>query len=243
MRKRLGKVFPPHTVLPLLLTAIGMLCSYQAAKIVQMIFGFHNPHDLSLSFDLQTPFLPGWGWIYIASYFFWIYLYVASARESIEIACKLAVADFTGKMICLVFFLVFPTTNVRPSVEGSGLTMLLMRIIYKLDTPTNLFPSLHCFVSWLGMRHILKVRNLKHKWIHYSLSICGTLLVFASTLFTKQHVVVDVLGGIVVAEIGILIARLSPLSSQVQKWNLKFMGSKIGMFLSSVLDPVNDTYF
>lgn len=237
MRKILGRIFPTYTVLPLLLTACSMLCSYQAAKVVQMIFGFHNPQDLTLSFDLQTPFAPGWGWVYIASYIFWIYLYVTTARESIEAACKLAVADFAGKMICLAFFLAFPTTNVRPSVEGTGLTALLIRIIYKMDTPTNLFPSIHCFIAWLGMRYVLTAKNLKHKAIHGVISVSGTLLVFASTLFTKQHVILDVFGGIAVAEIGLLIARFSPLADLLKKWNVKFTYSKIGKFFSSLLDP------
>ena len=239
MRKTLGKIVPANTIIPLCLTACSMLCSYQAAKLLQAIFGFTNPQDLTLAFDTQTPFVPGWSWVYIGSYLFWIYIYTSAARDSIDTACKLAVADFIGKMICLIFFLAFPTTNIRPSVEGTGLTALLMRIIYRLDTPTNLFPSIHCFIAWLGMRYVLKSKNLKHKGIHGLISILGTLLVFASTLFTKQHVILDIFGAIVVAEIGILVARFTSLSNIVKTWNDKFLGTKVGIFFTSFLDPVS----
>ena len=237
MRKLFGKVFLPHTILPLCLTACSMLCSYQAAKLLQFLFGFHNPYDLTLPFDVQTPFVPGWSWVYIASYIFWIYMYILAARDSAKAACKLAVADFVGKMICFVFFLAFPTTNVRPIVEGTGLTAILMRTIFRFDTPTNLFPSIHCFVAWLGMRSILAAQNLKHKKVHCVISVLGTLLVFASTLFTKQHVVLDVLGGIAVVEIGLLVARFSPLTDLLLKWNEKFLQTKFGRFFENFLNP------
>ena len=192
-----------------------------------MIFRFQNALDMSLPFDLATPFIPGWGWIYIGSFAFWIYLYTTVAQDSPEAAYKLSIADCVGKLISLVFFLALPTTNVRPEVEGSSLTALLMRIIYAMDTPTNLFPSIHCFIVWLGTRYIFSCKNLKRKSLHCFISLCGTLLVFASTLFTKQHVVLDVFGGIAAAEIGWLIATFSPLSNILQKWNERFMKTKL----------------
>ena len=237
IRKTLGKVVPPHTILPLLLTALSMLCSYQAAKMYQIIFGFSDAQNLSLPIDGKLPFLPGWGWIYIGAFPFWIYIYTTVARDSKELACKMAVADVVGKLICLLFFLFLPTTNTRPQVHGSGLSPLLMRIIYALDTPTNLFPSIHCFVPWLGTRCMLSAKNLKKKWLHCTCSFVGTLLVFASTQFTKQHVLVDVFGGIAVAEFGLLIARITPLPQLLSKGNDAFTETKLGKFLIRISFP------
>jgi len=225
LRKNLRKVVPTHAILPMCLTALSLLCSYQAAKLCQFLFGFTNATDLTTAFDLATPFLPGWVWIYLGSYFFWIYVYTTAARDSIEAACKLAAADMIGKLICLVFFLAFPTTNVRPEVNGTGLTSILMRTVYALDTPTNLFPSAHCFIAWLGTRYILTSQNLKRKWLHCTISLLGALLVFASTLYTKQHVIWDVFGAVIVAEIGILLTHILPLPTTIMKWNRKFMTS------------------
>ncbi len=231
IRGLLRKLVPQYAVFPMLLTAISMLCSYQAAKVLQMIFDFSNAIDLTTTFDRLTPFLPGWSLIYIGSYFFWFYVYTTASRDSVQTACRLAAADMIGKLICLVFFLTMPTTNVRPETEGSGFTMFLMRTIYRLDTPTNLFPSAHCFIAWLGTRYILTAKNLAHKWLHRSIAFIGTLLVFASTLFTKQHVIWDIFGAVAVAELGILVARFSPLPLLIGKWNQKFSDSPLCKFL------------
>ena len=213
------------------LTALSLLCSYQAAKLYQFLFGFTDPRDLTIAFDLSTPFLPGWVWVYLGSYIFWIYVYTTAARDSMETACKLAAADIVGKLICLIFFLAFPTTNVRPTVEGTDLTAFLMRMVYTLDTPTNLFPSIHCFIAWMGTRYILTAKNLKHTRLHCCISPVGCLLVFASTLLTKQHVLWDIIGSIAVAEVGILVARISPLPSLVEKLSRKFIETSVCKFL------------
>ncbi len=227
IRQALRKIVPTHAILPLCLTALTMVCSYMGAKVFQFLFGFENPTDLSLAFDLATPFLPGWVWAYVGSYFFWIYQYTTVARESPAAACKLAVADGCAKMICLVFFLAFPTTNTRPVVEGSGLTVFLMKTIFFLDTPTNLFPSIHCFVAWMGTRCLYECKTLRRKGLVCTLCTIGTLLVFLSTLLTKQHVVLDVIGGIAVAEIGWLIARFTPLPQLLERKNQAFMKTKL----------------
>ena len=231
LRKNLRKIVPTHAILPLCMTALSLLCSYQAAKLYQFLFGFTNATDLTTVFDLATPFLPGWVWVYLGSYFFWIYVYTTAARDSMETACKLAAADMIGKLICLVFFLTFPTTNVRPEVNGTGLTPFLMKAVYTLDTPTNLFPSIHCFIAWLGSRYIFTSRNLKKKRLHCAIALLGSLLVFASTLYTKQHVIWDVFGAVIVAEIGIFLSHILPIPTMITKWNRKFVTSSLCKFL------------
>jgi len=61
--------------------------------------------------------------------------------------------------------------------------------------------------------------------------VVGSLLVFASTLFTKQHVIVDVFSGVAVAEIGFVIAKYTKLPSVLGRLNEKFMNTKLCQFL------------
>ena len=144
---------------------------------------------------------------------------------------KDVIIDMIGKLICLVFFLTFPTTNVRPEVNGTGLTPFLMKAVYTLDTPTNLFPSIHCFIAWLGSRYIFTSRNLKKKRLHCAIALLGSLLVFASTLYTKQHVIWDVFGAVIVAEIAIFLSHILPIPTMITKWNRKFMTTSLCKFL------------
>ncbi len=230
-RRILRRIIPVYAILPLCLTGLTNLLAYQGAKLFQLIFGIENAVDVTSAFDAATPFRPAWVLVYIGTYLFWIYQYVTVAKESPQMACRLAVADGVAKLICLFFFIVIPTTNVRPEVEGSGIVPFLMRAIYFLDTPTNLFPSIHCFVAWLGTRYLFSCKKLRYKPLVCALCCVGTLMVFASTLLTKQHVLLDVLGGIAVSEIGWLVARFTKLPQKLEPLAEAFAQTKLGKFL------------
>lgn len=230
IRRTLRKIVPSYAVLPMCLTGIMMACSYGLAKVIQFFFAF-DAIDITSSIDAVFTFNSAWIWVYFGSYFFWIYQYTAVARDSEEKACQLAVADAVAKLICLVFFIVLPATNVRPEITGNSISDELMRVLYWVDTPTNLFPSIHCFVSWMGTRYIFECKKMKHKWLVATLCFIGSVLVFLSTLCTKQHVFWDVLSGIAVAEIGWLVARFTKLPQLLMKLNARFMQTKLGKFL------------
>ena len=63
-----------------------------------------------------------------------------------------------------------------------------------LDEPRNLFPSLHCFCGWIIARGLMPLKQVK-PWVKFS-AAAFSLLVCASTLFTRQHLFLDVPGGI-----------------------------------------------
>lgn len=79
-----------------------------------------------------------------------------------------------------------------------------LRALYSADPPHNCFPSLHVahsFVSALAVSHV-------HRRVGIIALISG-MLVALSTLFTKQHYVLDVMAGVVLALVayGIFLAR------------------------------------
>ncbi len=229
-RRTLRRVVPTFAIFPLLLTGLTDVVAYMGAKLLQSIFSF-SYIDLTTVYDAAFPFSPAWVLIYIATYAFWIYQYTTVAKESPEAACRLAAADTVAKLLCLIFFVAMPTTNVRPEVEGTGLIPFLMRAIYSLDTPTNLFPSIHCFVAWMGTRYLFRRKNLRYKALTCTLCVIGSLLVFASTLYTKQHVILDVIGGVAVAEVGYLVARFTKLPALIGKLNDRFLKTPLSRIL------------
>jgi membrane-associated phospholipid phosphatase len=81
----------------------------------------------------------------------------------------------------------------RPEVDSvSGFTGWLFKILRGADRPNNVFPSLH--VSAVVLISIINAHHFpKSKW----LGVLAVLAVSASTLFVKQHAVVDILGGII----------------------------------------------
>ena len=89
-------------------------------------------------------------------------------------------------------------------MNGTGFCEWLVRFIYQMDAPVNLFPSIHCLESWCAIHAAFAMKKMP-KWYRL-VTVVMSLGVFASTLFIKQHVILDMFGGIAVFEIGYWIA-------------------------------------
>ena len=100
-------------------------------------------------------------------------------------------------------------------VTGIDPLTLMLRFVYWADSPDNLFPSIHCLESYVLTRGAFKMERCP-AWFKWG-SIPVTLLVFASTLFTRQHVFVDIIAAVAVVEIGYLISGRFFKCSKVSK--------------------------
>lgn len=121
-------------------------------------------------------------------------------------------ADLFAKLMCMLCFLGFPTTNIRPVIEGNSIWEELMRMLYRVDAADNLFPSIHCLTSafcFIAVRGNEKVP----KW-YKTASFLIAAGICASTLTTRQHVLADVIAGIALAELSWLLVDKSGFS----KW-------------------------
>lgn len=157
------------------------------------------PHrDWTTAIDRATPFLPWTVSVYFLCYLFWVVTYVLCARQEKRSACRFFCADFLAKAVCLVCFILLPTTNIRPEITGNSLWDETMRFLYRIDAPVNLFPSIHCLVSWLCWAGVRERAEIP-RW-YKRLSFWTAAAVCVSTLTTKQHVLWDVAGGIILAE-------------------------------------------
>ncbi|MDY4222663.1 MAG: phosphatase PAP2 family protein [Candidatus Faecousia sp.] len=187
---------PGNTVLPLVFTLALQGLVYFGSKLL-MAGAYH--HNLETAWDLAIPFLPWTVSIYVGTFLYWAISFLLILRSGTENAFRFLCAHCMSLLIALVFFLLLPTTNTRPQIEGGGLWNFGMRLIYALDTPDNLFPSLHCELSWLCFQGLKKVENVPTGGKR--LALIFSLLIFVSTLTTKQHILLDVFGGWLIAEI------------------------------------------
>lgn len=233
LRRFLQKFVPTYALFPLAFTGLMNFLSYTGGKWIQTIFGLNNALDMTTKWDEMIPFEPIWIFPYLVTFVFWFYLYTMVAKESPAAVCRLVTADFLGKVVCMIFFIAMPTTNVRPDVTGTGFVPFVVRFVYWIDAPSNLFPSLHCFIAWLGTRQILEAKRLRFPALNGVLCVIGSLIVFASTLFTKQHVIADVVSGVALAEICYLIAKYTKLPNVLASVNDRFMTTKLCRFYDS----------
>jgi hypothetical protein len=135
-------------LLPLAAVILNQAVYYGGGWIAQGLYH----HDWTLPLDRAVPFLPWTVSVYFLCYLFWAVCYVSAARQKKMFAYRFFCADFLAKAVCLICFLLLPTTNIRPSVEGDGLWEGLVRFLYQVDAPVNLFPSIHCLV-WEAVFH------------------------------------------------------------------------------------------
>lgn len=201
-------LIPKATWLPLILTFV---CNDIAYFGTRLLTSDKKHYDLSNVLDEQIPFVPWTILIYWGCYLFWIVNYVIGCRQDKEEAFRFLGADLFSKIICLVCFLVFPTTNTRPMIEGHTIWEEGMRLLYRIDAADNLLPSIHCLASWLSF---IAVRNNERipKW-YRAASFLMAASICISTLTTKQHVLIDVVAGVVLGEVSYQFVGKSGLSN------------------------------
>lgn len=112
-------------------------------------------------------------------------------------------------LICGVFYLFYPTTSdIRPDVHIKGFFTLVLYLVYFFDGPmANLFPSMHCWMCFYYIYYMLFNKEIDKRW-RIGI-IIFSILVILSTMFIKQHVVIDVIAALVFSIICYTITRFA----------------------------------
>ena len=165
-------------------------------------------HTMDLPLDASIPFVPAMMLVYVLAFVQWLACFALLVWEPPRRCRYFALGIVFAELICAACFLLYPTWMAnRPVPEGTDFFNRLTAFIFAADNPSrNLFPSLHCAFSWICMRVTLASERVKPPLRVANLIF--TLLVFASVVLVKQHVVVDIPAGVAAAELGLLLARL-----------------------------------
>lgn len=156
-------------------------------------------YDLSCGLDRMIPVVPWTVVIYsVCCLLFWTANYTLCARGEKRNAYRFFCGNFLAKALCFAIFLLLPTAIARPAVSGGSLWDAALRLLYRADAPDNLFPSIHCLISWFCC---IALRNREDipRWYRIC-SLAMALAVFASTLTTRQHVLADIPSAVLLAE-------------------------------------------
>ena len=100
----------------------------------------------------------------------------------------------TGMTIFLIVSYVYPNAqHLRPAeFPRNNLFTSIVKWLYKTDTPTNILPSIHVFNSLTCCMAILQNKRKHFKKTTDIAVVILTILIIMSTMFLKQHSVVDV---------------------------------------------------
>ncbi len=158
-----------------------------------------KPHNVESSWDRYIPFVPGWIFVYIL-WFPLIALYpLALFRASAAMYGAYIAAIAADIVLSLVCYLAYPTSFQRPVPPDTAVGRV-MRAVYRGSyRGLNCAPSMHC-----SMCYLVIVTAFLCPALSFGVRITAALLSFGivlSTLYTKQHVLIDVLSALPLAAI------------------------------------------
>ena len=197
---KLKNLRPDYAVIPI---ASMLILNAVVFWGTRLITNKMTHYDLSGVMDYHIPFIPVFIIPYVLAFVQWIVGYIVIARQGKEYCKRVMGGEMLAKLIVGIIFLTFPTMMLRGEVTGSDVFSQAVALLYIIDAPTNLFPSIHCLESYICMKSALEMKDVDRR---YRISmVIMSILVFMSTVFIKQHVILDLFGAVIVAEAGRLI--------------------------------------
>lgn len=173
---------------------LALVCTFCLYGIMNRDWG--QAVEMSLDLDEAVPLLP---WT-IVIYHLWmptliaIGLFLLFRRRALfrVFACSV----FVGALLAYTTFVLLTTRVPRPLLAGAGLFEGLLASTYAIDAPFAGFPSVH--VLMIVIFTYCFCRAARRRTSRLALGLWSCLIVL-STVTTKQHVVLDIAGGLLYA--------------------------------------------
>ena len=155
-------------------------------------------HVIHTALDDYIPFceyfiIPYFLWFaYIAAVILWFFF---TNKEDYYRVCILL---FTGMTLSLLICTLFPNgTDFRPYVDPEkNIFAKAVSLLYATDTCTNVFPSIHVYNSVAVHIGIIRSEQFKNNRIVRLISGVLMVSICMSTVFLKQHSIIDVAGAL-----------------------------------------------
>ena len=221
-----------YILIPFMVVLFFQLTTYFGNQWYAETFG--NPGvDYSyifLSINEKVPFVAWHIYPYVIAYPFWaatfIYISVRS-KDNMYLIATIAVITF---IICGLWYFfwqsdvtawrvtsgLFLNNNYLTPRTDLNFTESLVMTIYQAAGPRNALPSMHTLMSWLCVIAVRMDKKMPSviKIVIWVLSIA--IIIATQTL--KQHYIIDLIVGLLLAEVAFWILKNSKLVEIVKKW-------------------------
>ena len=157
-----------------------------------------NYQIIHVSADDYIPFCE----VFVIPYFLW-FIYVAATVIFLFLKNKQdfyreCVFLFTGMTVFLIISTLWPNGHhLRlAAMPRDNIFTRAVAMLWKIDTPTNLWPSIHVYNSMGAHFAVIRSAELKNRRGIKLISCILSISIILSTMLIKQHSLFDVLTGI-----------------------------------------------
>lgn len=153
-------------------------------------------HIIHMPLDDVIPFceyfvVPYFLWFaFIAAAVIWFGFFNKNLKEYYQLVFNLGI----GMTLFLVISYIYPNgQDLRPETfANDNIFTQLVQYLYSIDTPTNVFPSIHVYNSVaVAIAFMTSKKMQKYAAVRYGIVVFAASIVLA-TMFLKQHSVSDV---------------------------------------------------
>lgn len=169
----------------------------------------YNP--VESAFDAKIPFCE----YFVPAYYFWfvflIGIHVYTGFFDIPAFKKLMYFIIITYTVTSVIYILYPTKQeLRPAeFARDNIFVIIVKGLYDFDTNTNVCPSLHVIGSFAVLFTSWHCRRFRTFWWQLGF-ISATVLICLSTVFLKQHSIIDIWAALAVCAVAYPFAYILP---------------------------------
>ncbi len=186
------------SIVLILTQSILYLLSEKISGNNAMLIG--NYIDTLIPFKIEAiiPYCSWYFLLFIIPYYYY--------KKDKDLFSKYIISYILISFIANIIFILCPTTVNRPIINGNGILNNIAKIIFSVDDDAvNCFPSLHCAISFLWILYTLGMKN-SNKYFKLIITVISISIII-STLFIKQHVFIDMIGGICLTSLVVILVN------------------------------------
>ena len=167
-----------------------------------------NSHLIHIPLDDMIPYVKEFVIFYVMWYgyiaFAHIWTFFKSKRDFLVMCSLIFVANLLSMLVCTIY----PSMHdLRPddATMGSSFFSDMVRWLYGTENPYCILPSMHCMLAIVITVGLICSESLKGNLLVKIICPIYTVLVMLSTVFIKQHSIVDVFAASGMSVIAILL--------------------------------------
>lgn len=162
-------------------------------------------HVIHCALDDRIPFQEGFLIFYVCWYFLIVGVHLYTLLRDVDVFCRYSKFLCISIAISTAVFLLYPSCqNLRPETfPRDNFLTRVVGVLYTVDTNTNVFPSEHVIGAVAALAAAAHTRLPPARLAGLTVL---TVLVCVSTLFLKQHSVLDVLGALLICLIAYFLS-------------------------------------